>query len=87
MTTKRKLRAFLEPEKVLRLQEKLQAGEISEGECREILKRMMLQGLAGRQPHRKKVTGFSFSNWFAKHAQGLETGLDEPSASLRHRCL
>jgi len=68
MTTKRKLRTLLEPAKVLCLQEKLQAGEIDEGECRELLKRMMLENLAGRRPGGRK---FSFGHWFAKHAQGL----------------
>jgi hypothetical protein len=71
MAAKQKLRAFLEPEKVLRLQEMLQAGEISEGECREALKYMMLQGLARQQARRRGSTGWSFGHWFAKHAQGL----------------
>ena len=69
MATRRKLRSYLEPEKVLLLQGKLQAGEISEGECRELLKRMMLKGLTGGAA--PESPGRRFGRWFAKHAQGL----------------
>jgi len=69
MAFKRSLRSHLEPEKVLLLQGKLQAGEISEDDCRELLKRMMLKGLAGGAT--TESLGRRFGRWFAKHAQGL----------------